>query len=51
MVFGLPVDSWLLLIVAVGLGLSLELLFWRAQRGARGGPGRGSAIDGRADAP
>ena len=32
MIAGMPVDAWLLLIVAVGLGLALELAFYRAQR-------------------
>lgn len=31
----MPVDAWLLLLAAVGLGLSLELAFYRAQRRAR----------------
>ena len=32
MIAGLPLDAWLLLIVAVGLGLGLELLFYQARR-------------------
>ena len=32
MILGLPVDAWVLLIVAVGLGLCLELVFIRARR-------------------
>jgi hypothetical protein len=35
MIAGLPVDAWLLLIVAVGLGLTLELAFYRTQRRRR----------------
>ena len=35
MVLSLPIDSWLLLFVAVGLGLAMEVAFYRAQR-ARG---------------
>ena len=31
----MPVDAWLLLVAAVGLGLFLELAFYRAQRRAR----------------
>jgi hypothetical protein len=38
----LPVDAWLLLVVAVGLGLGLEIAFYRARRAdraeRRGGP-------------
>jgi hypothetical protein len=36
MIGGLSVGAWLLLVAAVGLGLGLELLFFRAQR-RRGG--------------
>ena len=32
MILGLPFDAWLLLILAVGLGLTLELAFYRAHR-------------------
>jgi hypothetical protein len=32
-VFGLPIDAWVLLIVSVGLGLGLEIVFYRARRG------------------
>ena len=32
MVFGLPIDAWILLFVSVGLGLGLELAFMRARR-------------------
>lgn len=35
MIAGLPFDAWLLLVVAVGLGLTLELAFYRAQRRGR----------------
>lgn len=35
MVLSLPIDSWLLLFVAVGLGLALEIAFYRAQRAHR----------------
>ncbi|HSG07510.1 MAG TPA: hypothetical protein VLA36_04080 [Longimicrobiales bacterium] len=31
----MPVEAWLLLIAAVGLGLSLELAFYRARRRER----------------
>ncbi len=33
MVLGLPIDAWVLLIVSVGLGLGLEIVFYRARRG------------------
>lgn len=33
MIFGLPLDAWALLAVAVGAGLALELAFLRALRG------------------
>ena len=34
---GLPIDAWLLLLFAVGLGLALELAFYLGHRGdARG---------------
>ena len=38
----MPLPAWLLLIAAVGLGLSLELAFYRARRRERrlGRPGR-----------
>lgn len=36
MILGLPIDAWLLLVVAVGLGLALELAFHRARRHDRG---------------
>jgi hypothetical protein len=32
----MPLDAWLLLFVAVGLGLSLEIAFIRARRRDRG---------------
>ncbi len=28
----MPLDAWLLLVAAVGLGLTLELTFYRARR-------------------
>jgi len=31
----MPLDAWLLLIAAVGLGLTLELAFYRARRRER----------------
>ena len=31
----MPLDAWILLVVSVGLGLALEILYVRAQR-ARG---------------
>lgn len=40
----MPLDAWLLLIAAVGLGLGLELAFWRGRlrdrraHGERGSP-------------
>jgi len=37
MIAGLPVDAWLLLVAAVGLGLTLELAFYRARRRERAG--------------
>lgn len=39
MILGMPWTSWLLLGVAVGIGLSLELAFYRARRGERRAPG------------
>ncbi len=39
MILGLPLDSWLLMIVAVGAGLVIEVAFLRARRG--GPEGRG----------
>ena len=47
MVLGLPIDAWVLLIVSVGLGLGLEIVFYRARRGdakrtSRGDPGDAS---------
>ena len=30
--FGMPVDAWVLLFFAVGLGLTLEVTFFRARR-------------------
>jgi hypothetical protein len=43
----MPLDAWLLLFVAVGLGLTLELTFYMARRRDRrthaGGATRGSA--------
>jgi hypothetical protein len=32
MIYGLPWTSWLLLFVAVGLGLAISLAFYRAHR-------------------
>ena len=29
----MPLDAWLLLVVSVGLGLGLEIAFFRARRG------------------
>lgn len=42
MILSLPIDAWVLLLVAVGLGLSLEIAFYRARRAARS---RDSALD------
>ena len=33
MILSLPIDAWLLLLVAVGFGLALEVAFYRARRG------------------
>jgi len=33
MILSFPIDAWALLFVAVGLGLGLELAFYRARRG------------------
>lgn len=44
MIAGLPWPSWLLLFLAVGTGLVIEVAFFRAHRGARrdrSGTGRG----------
>ncbi len=35
MILSFPIDAWLLLFVAVGLGLGLELAFYRARRADR----------------
>ncbi len=43
MIAGLPWESWLLLLVAVGLGLGIEIAFFRAHRKER--RGRGTAPD------
>ena len=43
MVLSLPIDSWLLLFVAVGLGLAMEVAFYRAQR-ARGRAAAGDDV-------
>ena len=32
MILGLPIDAWVLLFCAVGLGLGLEVVFYRAQK-------------------
>ena len=32
MAFGMPIESWILLVVSVGLGLGLEIVFFRARR-------------------
>ena len=32
MILGLPIDAWLLLVLAVGLGLGLEIAFLLAHR-------------------
>ena len=32
MIAGLPWQTWLLLVVAAGTGLAVELAFWRANR-------------------
>ena len=32
MILGLPWTSWLLLLVAIGVGLTIEVIFYRAQR-------------------
>ena len=36
MFLGLPADAWILLIVAIGFGLGLEIAFYRARRRDRG---------------
>jgi hypothetical protein len=37
MILGMPVDAWLLLLLAVGAGLTLELVFYLGRRGRGGG--------------
>jgi hypothetical protein len=32
MILGLPIDAWVLLVLAVGLGVGLEIAFIRARR-------------------
>ena len=53
MILSFPIDAWLLLFVAVGLGLGLEVAFYRSQRArrARAGTARDAAAepDARAD--
>ena len=46
--FGMPVDAWVLLFFAVGLGLTLEVTFFRARRRRGSTPevdGRGTGDD------
>lgn len=31
-ILGMPLDAWILLLVSVGLGLGLEVVFLRAQK-------------------
>lgn len=35
MIAGLPIESWILIIAAVGIGVVIELAFLRAQRHRR----------------
>lgn len=42
----LPLDSWLLILVAVGLGLAIEVVFLRAQWSRRRPPGEGRSESG-----
>jgi len=37
MILGLPLDAWILLVLAVGLGLGLEVAFLLARRRDREG--------------
>lgn len=37
----LPLDSWLLILVSVGLGMAIELVFLKAQWSRRRPPGEG----------
>ncbi|HSR40704.1 MAG TPA: hypothetical protein VLL48_00995 [Longimicrobiales bacterium] len=49
---GLPLDAWILLVVAVGAGLGLQLAAWWAHRkdpGGRGPARRPSVGDGSGD--
>ncbi|HSH75711.1 MAG TPA: hypothetical protein VLA09_08520 [Longimicrobiales bacterium] len=39
MIFGLPLGAWILLFLAVGLGLGLELAFVRSRWRVRRAPG------------
>lgn len=40
-VAGLPVESWLLIVAAVGIGLAIEIAFFRAHRRAERRRGAG----------
>lgn len=43
MIAGLPLESWILIVAAVGVGLVIELAFLRAQRHRRPPPGEPDA--------
>lgn len=45
MILSFPIDAWLLLLVAVGLGLGLEIVFYRRHRRATPRDGRRPARD------
>ncbi|NIP57893.1 MAG: hypothetical protein GWM92_06565 [Gemmatimonadetes bacterium] len=45
MIAGLPWESWLLLVVSVGLGLGIELAFYRARSAERRTRESGGGMD------
>jgi hypothetical protein len=45
MLFGMPLDAWLLLLVAIGLGLTLEVMFFLGRRRERSSSERAGRRD------